>query len=335
MFRKKKCQACKQHKLLSEVVDDDNTTYKLCSDCSTRLNSQTLRPIEWYNLAAYFGWNTYQLHDDFYDQNGIASILDEPILLEAKYLAPTLCQASKSSSELVDYCMTRCWLGEDEYSALKVFSTHQVLDDIVLLAARGTGNALTTAFQIAANVIGENAGNLIIANYDLACKMDILFRYGEAAASCLPHPIGFQKLQLALAKYEGRALYERIGAMIWFRNKDVLSWIESNVHKTSIGSNWGQVAAFSNLSWEIIELWLTNGRPLSLVALDALSDFIPSQNKSYVLRELNPALHGVVDRTSIQRTLENYLLKDDVPRVTKRCEYIINNLSEIRMLSTQ
>jgi hypothetical protein len=50
-----------------------------------------------------------------------------------------------------------------------------------------------------------------------------------------------------------------------------LDWIERTIAQPKlVAAFWGELAAKSGLTWPRAQRWLTSGRPLSLVALDAL-----------------------------------------------------------------
>src|SRR5258708_7754419 len=67
------CQACQRTPVEVVVEEDDPTQpYRVCRACARRLHLHSLRPLEWFNLAAVHGQAKYLLHDDFYWDNGIA-----------------------------------------------------------------------------------------------------------------------------------------------------------------------------------------------------------------------------------------------------------------------
>ena len=40
--------------------------YRLCAPCAERMESRSLRPVEWSNLASVHSPWKFDLHDDFY-----------------------------------------------------------------------------------------------------------------------------------------------------------------------------------------------------------------------------------------------------------------------------
>jgi hypothetical protein len=67
------CQATKTEPAEVEVESHSpDGPYRLCKVAADRLKSLSLRPLEWFNLAAIHGPLEFYLHDDFYDEDGTA-----------------------------------------------------------------------------------------------------------------------------------------------------------------------------------------------------------------------------------------------------------------------
>jgi hypothetical protein len=88
----------------------------------------------------------------------------------------------------------------------------------------------------------------------------------------------------------GKELWERKEALSWFRSPTVLDWIENHAPHVNVTENSGQLAALSDLSCSRVEIWLSSGRPLSLIALDALTVFIPRSGQDLIVKRLEPNL---------------------------------------------
>lgn len=99
----------------------------------------------------------------------------------------------------------------------------------------------------------------------------------------------------------------------------------------NISQTWGQLAASSHFTWERAEKWLEVGRPLSLIALDALI-FCTTKNErlnqSLWMRELNPTLKDNIKIECIAEKISEYKQKDNVARVKFAVNKIIANLYE-------
>ncbi|WP_407122446.1 hypothetical protein [Bradyrhizobium sp. STM 3561] len=325
------CQACRQAPAVEDVRDDDpRQPYSLCHECADRLRHYALRPIEWFNLAALHSWTKFLLHDDFYDQDGRACQPDvEEDVPEEKH-APTLEMCAGSLERLIDFCVTRWHLGKEELEAFRPFATSTILAAIEDRAEAGNRQVWETMVQLCANVVGSPAAPWVRAQFNRAGRDGPLFVWAEAAAKCLPAPEGLHQTIHALQAVHGRDLEKQMSALSWFRAPVVLDWIESHVPRQDVTASWGQLASLSDLHWSRVQSWLESGRPLSLVALDALASCIPRQGQARILTILDPKLKGCGDRSAIGHALRAYEAEDSAPRVATKCSFIIQHLDELR-----
>jgi len=185
------CEACRRRRV-TEVIgnDDPYAPYRVCAECSKRLQQLTLRPLEWFNLAAKHGWQKYLLHDDFYNQDGT-----KESYCAADMRAPTLDEASRSLERLVDYCITRWNLDAAEYDAFRMFAGESILSELSRRASSGNRHVTHVTLTLCANVLGYIAEPWVRAQYERACEDDMLFSWAEAAAHCLPQPEGVNKTE--------------------------------------------------------------------------------------------------------------------------------------------
>jgi hypothetical protein len=183
--------------------------------------------------------------------------------------------------------------------------------------------------RLCANVLGYTAEPWVRAQYERACDDDMLFSWAEAAAHCLPQPEGLNKTVDALRECSGKDLRERKGALSWFRSPTVLDWIENYAPRVNVTEDWGQLAALSDLSWSRVERWLSRGRPLSLIALDALTIFIPRTGQAPIVKMLEPRLKELPDRLTVTRALQACMAADAAPRVSGKCRYLIEHMDEL------
>jgi hypothetical protein len=326
------CEACRQRQVAEVIGDDDpDEPYRVCSECGERLRQRALRPLEWFNLAARHGWRKYLLHDDFYDDDGTAHQPETDGYCPDGMLAPTLDEAARSLGGLVDYCITRWQLDAPEYKAFRAFPAEAVLGELKQRAATGNRHVLKVTLTLCANVLECAAAPWVRAQYERACDHNVLFSWAEAAARCLPHPEGLHKTVDALLAYSGHELRERKGALTWFRSPAVLDWIERHAPNANITADWGRLAALSDLTWSRVEAWLSRGRPLSLVALDALTEFIPTPGQAPIVKRLQPKLKGCPDSLTLTRALQAYMAADTAPRVTGTCRYLIEHIGKLRV----
>lgn len=332
MLDRWRCQACRRSPIAEEVGDDNpQEAYRVCRDCGDRLRRRALRPIEWFNLAAVHGWNNFLLHDDFYDQDGSASQPDAVNYTTEGMEAPTLEMCAKSLDRLIDYCITRWSIGAADFQAFGPFVTSDILADLQERAETGNRHVLRATLELCAKVVGSSAGPWVRAQFERARHDAVLFAWAEAAAKCLPSPEGLHMTIDALSPLRDRDLQNGMAALSWFRSPEVLDWIEANAPSENVSASWGQLAALSDLHWVRVQDWLAKRRPLSLVALDALASFIPRQGRAPILSRMNPMLKGGVDRSAIERTLQEYESDDDAPRVVARCRFIIGNLDKLHI----
>src|SRR5580692_1306653 len=102
------CQACESAPAeVVEPCDDAVEPYRVCAACHRRLRARALRPLEWYNLAKRHGWYPYLLHDDFYEQDGVASQPGEVVERPDAFPVPTLDAVSHAPAVLLDFSITR------------------------------------------------------------------------------------------------------------------------------------------------------------------------------------------------------------------------------------
>src|ERR1700730_8366962 len=125
------CEACERNYAeLDEPCDDPEAPYKVCRGCDHRLHAFALRPLEWYNLSKRHGWWQFLLHDDFYDEDGVAYQADQNVDDPEAYPAPTLADVCHSAEGLLDYSITRWQIRDDVSSAWKRISAPEVLSTI-------------------------------------------------------------------------------------------------------------------------------------------------------------------------------------------------------------
>jgi hypothetical protein len=119
-------------------------------------------------------------------------------------------------------------------------------------------------------------------------------------------------------------------ALSHLRDERVLDWIEKNaVPPTTY--EWGTAVACNKPGWKRLAKWLDRGRPLSLIALDALRNCCgyDAETMSGIFRNFTPKVHGPVSLKSVRKKLEEYQRKDSAPRVEKAMGVVLENLEKI------
>lgn len=326
------CEACRRDAAEMTIsLNDGGETCRICRPCSERLARRALRPLEWFNLVALHGWGWCLLHEDFYSQDGIPHRPDvEDYAIDGRY-APTLGEASRDLDRLLDFCITRFWLREPEWMAFESFDDVVVLDRIEHRAGNGNRQIRRVCLRLCAKVLGPSAGPWVREQFRRSCDDNDLFTWAQAAARCLPTEEGLEMTQGALGRLHGFALVREMSALVWFRSAAVLDWIETVLPPAHITPAWGQLAARSDFCWRRAKNWIAAGRPLSIVALNALQDCILGESYLYSFGENHPTLGGCPDPQVIRAVVERYMEVDDAPRMLDLCNFIINHVDTLQV----
>jgi hypothetical protein len=144
----------------------------------------------------------------------------------------------------------------------------------------------------------------------------------KASAACLPFREGFDRVAAALAEEEGSTKRDLMFSLGYFHSAEALDWIEKHIYEP-ITESWGYLAAASKLDWPRVENWFEQGRPLSLVAIDALAAIIRPQ--SPFLRAYGPRLYEPPSPDRFRQVLSAYAERDRVPRVQQRTSALITH----------
>lgn len=321
------CQSCKLAPIETEVVSDEgHKPFRVCQACAHRLETRSLRPLEWYNLATLYGPFPFLLHDDFYDDDGTACQSDEAVVDAELFPAPTLEQVAHDLEQLLDYAMTR-WLVDD--NAARAISQHN--NESVLLSlhrriAEYPGfETKSFAYDICALSLGRSAEDWIRAEWK-SFDPELLHSLAPATAVCLPFEEGFNLMAQAISQVSIKERAQASGTLAWFHSERTLDWIEQNLCGP-LTDSWGRLAAVSELNWERVAKWLASGRPLSLVALDALNACW--HYNTIILRRFAPKLLKPIPVDDMTAALIAYHLNDPVPRVRNTIDTIVSHWDDI------
>lgn len=169
--------------------------------------------------------------------------------------------------------------------------------------------------------------------YDQEKVNDFVFRC-ENLAKSIDKDKAFNIIVGEIDNCEDKYLNDYITALNFIRNEKVLDWIEKNVYRVkNIGENWGHLAASSYFSWDRADKWLTHGRPLSLIALDAIlfcTTVGERLNQSPWMRQIQPKLIDNPRPEIVANRLQEYLKTDGVPRTKSTIQKIIGNIVDAR-----
>ena len=304
--------------------------YRLCFECCDRLKNQAIRPLEFFNLTAIHGHSQY-LHDDFYDfDTGEATQPDIEVVDAEKFPFPTFEEIKNDLKRLIDYSFVQYFTDDLIFDQLRKFDKREVLKEIDN-RVRYNNSINYKAYEIVSNVVGQTAGNWTKEQWKNRKKEEGILMFAELIASCLEFEEGFEIVKTEIEKSDDKSYNDNVSALLYFRSEKTLDWIETQSERIkNVTSSWAQLVASSQFSWEKCEKWLRTGRPLSLVALDAL--YLCTTNnyagQSIWLRKIKPKLTDNATSEIIASELQNYLKLDSVPRTKNAVGSITYNLFE-------
>lgn len=319
-----KCEACERNNVeIAEPCDDPNEPYRICNPCYQRLHARALRPLEWYNLAKRHGWYQHLLHDDFYDEDGNADQPEERVEHPERYPAPTLELAMQDAELLLDYSITRWNFSHELVNAWSAFPKSEVLVTIKnrFETTRNAG-IRDRILEICASCLAERGMEFVRTAWSHYPNELALPSLAEASAACLPYREGYDRVIEALERLDGKHKRNLMFTLGYFRSAETLDWIEENI-SDPISDSWGYLSAASTADWARLKAWIDEGRPLSLVAIDALRAY--QQLPTPMLKKRGIRIATPPTREELTIVLEEYADRDPVPRVRQRIDSILHN----------
>jgi hypothetical protein len=322
------CEACRTAPVEQVVTQYVDEPFHLCAGCARRAAAYALRPLEWFNLAAKHGIGEFLLHDDFYDEDGAAIQPQMEVEHAELFPAPTLDDVGRDLERLIDYALTRWRLTLTDLAPFQHHTPNQILSALERrFAATRSSEIRGCVFELCARVLERGAETFIRG----AVKDGNPYSHDliAALAKCLPPEEGFQIALDLLRDVRAQDLPRAACSLATFRTAAALDWIEDQVASPDavLTEGWGRLAAMSRLTWERVEAWLNAGRPLSLVALDALNSCWNYNTPQ--LREWRPKLIEAPGTELMRKRLEQHQALDDAPRVTRSIGAILLHLEEI------
>lgn len=322
------CESCELSRV--EVTEDMEAgpPYKLCKECHHRLMHRALRPLEYFNLTARHG-HSFLLHDDFYDNNTGEAIQPEIGVENADdFPFPVLNELANDTERLIDFAIVQIIPDDIVFEHIK---RH---DKAVVLAVLNKRLQLNEALkykllEIAAYGLGNFAEDWVREIWKRRTNEDLSI-YAEALANCLPFDEGFGHLTRELESEDNKQLGHKIGVLIYFERPETLDWIERMKDRIlNVSGSWGNLTAASKFDWKRAQRWINEGRPLSLIALDALmycTTIGDRQNQIPWFSNHPPKLIDADKPEIIASTVNDYMKIDSVPRVRTVGNRIIENL---------
>lgn len=194
--------------------------------------------------------------------------------------------------------------------------------------------------RVASNVIIGTSSPFITSLWHSRSEEDSLVEYAKLLANSFESDQGILEYlaQLDNIKSE-KELNDQIRGLMYFNSPEVNYWIEIAVDRvTNITSTWGVVSALSDVNWDTLKKWINLGRPLSLVALDALSEYATdnnTMNSSPLSRERILGLPDPPSKEEILEVINNYQIVDSVPRVKQGVNHIKFQIDKITRRSSE
>lgn len=290
------CQSCQREpRQIAEACDNTEAPYLLCHACHERLLSRSLRPAEWFNLSKRFGWWQFLLHDDFYDEDGAASQPETEVAAPESFPCPELSDVPHEPESLLDYTATRWSIDDELRAAWCQLDPLEVLQAIETRFAKapnaGIKSVCLDVAAMATRSIGAGFTTMAWRHYPSDVEVGPLFR---ATAACLPLEEGFGRACQAVQGLTGRDRRNAMLSLSHFQSTLALRWIEQQADEPTT-DEWGNLAAASCISWSDVCAWLARGRPLSLIAIDAMRAI--ADPKTPLLRAMAPTLLSPPGRT--------------------------------------
>jgi len=326
------CQACRKNPIeVIDKCDNPNYPYRVCNACHRRLLTRSLRPREYFYLAAAHGI-TFLLHDDFYDNKGAAFQPEEEVEDDPALSFPQLGEL-KDLPSLMDYAIVQVRDVTDEVvNAIKAFGRKEILAGLDKRLASNR-SLLPPVCDIVALALGPYADEWVVQQWRLHTSKDFPY-YAEMLAKCLDEELGFALYSAALAEVQQPSeLSSTMTGLIYFQSRLGLDWIKKNITRvTNISEAWGYVAVASRFDWTTASKWLAAGRPLSLIALDALANCaVTAETKNSILwlKDNPQRLKAPAAIEEMNEVLRQYGEKDRVARVRTKIGYIMDNWEKI------
>lgn len=314
-----RCQACRTRRIAHLwVPEQDGYDFALCEECSPRITSRSLRPLEWFNLAAIYGSLIHPLKEEFYDLDGRALKPQEPVVDAHLHPSPTLEEVRSNLDRLLDFTFAGGVLDKDVIDALSATDRGALLQAIEIRRAQARNSEIVrVTFEIAALVVGPSAADWVRRHWNESPEPGfVLASYIRAARFCLPRDEAFGRsiaLFERLPEADRRSDVQTLGIL---EDERVTDWIEQQLSRADaiVTENWAEAVAWSGVTWNRIRNWMERGRPLSLLALDTLC-FLGQFAARYTSA---PRLRDPGTQEAMAQAVEELARKDPAPRVQQR-----------------
>jgi hypothetical protein len=236
-----------------------------------------------------------------------------------------LTEASRSLETLVDYAMTRWFLDKKSelIVLLKGYDPSALLAELQRRVHTPPPLEIeASAYCICEYALGPSAETWIRSRWEVYDPA-LFLSLAHASAFCLPHREGFRRVTEVLETLPARELYQGFPVLAHFQTALTLDWLETHIQRP-VTDSWGRVAAQPQFSWERAVKWLDQGRPLSLVSLDALKHCKSLEAAHSTHHLILPWTFGMATREEMCDVLAAYAARDPAPRVKQAVAALLN-----------
>jgi len=243
-------------------------------------------------------------------------------------LVPRSAEQALTLDQMLALCMKQVVLRDEHYEPLEQFPRGELSAALARrLADSPSETVRSVCHDILRNVLRLDGAELFRAHF-AELRMSAPIRWTATAAKCLPREEMLQLSWDMITSRDGLALKDAANALEYCRTPAALEWIERTIGQPKLVAQfWGELAAKSELSWPRAQRWVANGRPLSLVALDALQIIARLRETKSEFNDVR--LAEVSDRGEIVDALRSYAARDDVPRVSRAVAAIVEKINLI------
>ncbi len=185
------------------------------------------------------------------------------------------------------------------------------------------------AYNILGEAVGHVAAEWLKTQWAKSEDHDLRF-FAKPFIQCLGVDAAFEIITKEIEQTDIGNIGSELEELLLFKDDRVLDWIESVSNRvTTIKTQWGHLTAGSNFSWQRAKKWLSYGRPLSLIALDALMFCTTHQrhkDKFNSFQTICDSLPDFPDYEIVAYRLQEFLLHDYTARSVNSVTSILESM---------
>lgn len=309
------CEACLENSSTAPVKSGADH-FSLCLSCTKHLKARSLLPIEWYRLIVHHSENADYINHRYYYHNGISILPEIKRELTSESDLPKFDDIKNDMNALIDSILFPFSPVDTQTKmlALSSFPPLEILKRLeFLMKTYPAPRVARCCYQICLTLL-ENCKEGV-ASFVKNCwesgQLNALDELVSLSIRCFSVDEVFNWTTDLIKKnaYYGHAL-------ACFPKDKAIPWLVENI--TSPAFSWGPVAARLQITWDTIEKWLAQGRPLSLLALGTLKTMCTAHEPEVKLYE--PA--SIEKMTAV---LNNYYAIDQATTVCDAIQLIFSN----------